>query len=204
MGSGTAGHNYQFFLASLLFVSVLTTPQAGAKALYNAGSTRFVGVHYWFEDSRGQKFADPVAAGIQSKVALHLRSNVAAFLTVWMSDAAHDSVELTSRTSPGPEGKWTGQHVAAGEVFVASGFVVAGPGKDAQRIAIFLGRSQTEQVASFSGAVEKLARIVARKGDDGESVVVREVDRTTPGQIGTYVVNRTGGQTGGEIALQVK
>jgi hypothetical protein len=125
-------------------------------------------------------------------------------LTVWMSDATHDSVELTSRTSPGPEGKWTGQRVNAGEVFVAGGFVVAGPGKDAQRIAIFLGRSQTEQVASFSGAVEKLARIVARKGVDGESVIVREVDRTTPGQIGTYVVHRGGGQTGVEIVLQVK
>jgi hypothetical protein len=91
--------------------------------------------------------------------------------------------------------------VAAGEVFVASGFVVTGPGQNAQRIAIFLGRSQTEQVGSFSGALEKLARIVAR---DGESVIVREVDRTTPGQVGTYVVHRMGGQTGGEIVFQLK
>src|SRR5687767_6983124 len=204
MGSGAASHNCQFFLGLVLFISVLTTPQAGAKALYDTGSTRFVGVRYWLEDSRGQKFVDPAAAGVGSKVALHVSSNVAAFLTVWMSDATHASVELTSRTSPGPEGKWTGQHVNAGEVFVASGFVVAGPGSDAQQIAIFLGRSQTEQVASFSGALEKLARIAARTGDDGKSVIVREVDRTTPEQIGTYVVHRTGGQTGGEIALQVK
>jgi hypothetical protein len=204
MGSGAASHNCQLVLASLLIVSVLTPPQDGARALFDAGSTRFIGVHYWFEDSRGQKFVEPTAAGVGSKVTLHVRSNVRAWLTVWMSDSTHDSVELTSRTSPGPEGRWTGQRVDAGEVFVASGLVVAGPGKDTQRIAIFLGRSQTEQVGNFSGALEKLARIEARKGDKGESVIVREVDRTTPGQIGTHVVHRTGGQTGGEIILQVK
>jgi hypothetical protein len=194
----------QFVVASLLFVSGLTTPQAGAKALFEAGSTRFVGVQHWFEDTRGQKFADPAAVGVGSTVALHVRSNVGAFLAVWMRDATHDSVELTSRTDAGPEGRWTGQRVAAGEVFVTSGSVVAEAGEDAQRLAIFLSRSQTEQVGSFSGALEKLARIAARKGDDGESVIVREVDRTTPGQIGTYVVCRTGDQTGGEIVLQVK
>jgi hypothetical protein len=201
MFAGAVARNFQSVVALLLFVSVLTASQAGAKALFEAGSTSFVGVQYWFEDSRGQKFADPGAAGAGSKVALHVRSNVGAFLTVWMRDTTHDSVELTSRTDAGPEGKWTGQRVAAGEVFVAPGLVVAEPGKDAQRLAIFLGRSQTEQVASFSGALEKLARIVAREGND---VILREVDRTTPGQIGTYVVHRTGGQTGGEIILQVK
>ena len=64
MGSGAASHNWRFFLGSLLLVSVLTPPQAGAKALYDAGSTKFVGLHYWFEDSRGQKFVDPSAAGV--------------------------------------------------------------------------------------------------------------------------------------------
>ena len=196
--------SYQFVVVSLLFVTGLTTPQAGAKSLFEAGSTRFVGVQYWFEDSRGQKFADPDAAGVGSTIALHVRSNVGAFLTVWMRDATHDSVELTSRTDAGPDGRWPGQRVAAGEVFIAPEFVVAGPSQGAPRIAIFLGRSQTEQVASFSDAVEKLARIAARKAADGESVIVREVDRTTPGRVGTYVVQRTGGQTGGEIVLQAK
>jgi hypothetical protein len=201
MYGGAVARNFQFVVAPLLFVSALTASQAGAKALFEAGSTSFVGVQYWFEDSRGQRFADPGAAGAGSKVALHVRSNVGAFLTVWMRDTTYDSVELTSRTDAGPSGEWTGQRVAAGEVFVAPGLVVAEPGKDAQRVAIFLGRSQTEQVVSFSGALEKLARIVAREGND---VILREVDRTTPGQIGTYVVHRTGGQTGGEIILQVK
>jgi hypothetical protein len=204
MGCRAAEQSTQLFLASLLFVSVLTPPQAGAKALFNIGGTGFVGVHYWFEDGGGQKLADPAGASVGSKVTLHVRSNVSAFLTVWMTDSTHDSVELTSRTSPGPDGNWTGQRVGAGEVFVASGFVVAGPGQNAQRIAIFLARSQTEQVISFAGALEKLALIAARKANDGESVIVREIDRSTPGQTGTYVVHRTGGQTGGEIVFQVR
>jgi hypothetical protein len=116
---------------------VLTPTQDGAKALFETGSTRFVGVQYWFEDGVGQKFADPASAGVGAKLALHVRSNVGAFLTVWMRDATHDSVELTSRTDAGPQGKWTGQRVAAGEVFVTSGFVVAGPEQEVQRVAIF-------------------------------------------------------------------
>ena len=55
-------HNCHSFLASLLFVIAVTPPQAGAKALFDAGDIRFVGVHYWFEDSRGQKSADPASA----------------------------------------------------------------------------------------------------------------------------------------------
>jgi hypothetical protein len=35
-------------------------------------------------------------------------------------------------------------------------------------------------------------------------MIVRQVDLTTPEGIGTYVVCRTGDQTGGEIVLQVK
>jgi hypothetical protein len=32
-------------------------------------------------------------------------------------------------------------------------------------------------------------------------VLVREVDGATPGQVGTYVVHRSGGQTGEEFAI---
>jgi hypothetical protein len=166
------------------------------------GGTRYVGVHYWFENSGGEKFADPAAAGIGSRVSLHLRGNVEAFLTVWMSDADHSSVELTSRTDAGPGGRWTGYRLTADTVFVVSHqFVVAPRGKHAERIIIFLARAQSEQVDSFTGAREKLQRIVSRNASDGNSVMVHEPDRTTPGQIGTYVVHRAGGQTGVEILM---
>jgi hypothetical protein len=166
------------------------------------GGTQYVGVHYWFENGRGEKFADPASAGVGSRITLHLRGNVGAFLTVWMSDASHASVELTSRTDAGPEDRWTGYRLAADQAFAVSReFVVASPGADPARVIIFLARSQTEQVDSMLGAREKLQRIAAMKASDGDSVIVREVDRTTRGQIGTYVVHRTGGQTGGEIVM---
>jgi hypothetical protein len=50
----------------------------------------------------------------------------------------------------------------------------------------------------------KLDRIAAGRASDGESVLVREVDRTTPGQVGTYVVHRTGGQPGEELSFAAK
>ena len=164
--------------------------------------TRHVGVHYWFENAAGKKFADPAAAGVGARIKLHLRSNVGAFLTVFMSDATHPSVELTDRTDAGPEGAWPGYRLAADTVFVvAREFVVASPGQDAERAIIFLARSQTEQQVSMAGARERLQWIAERKHADGGSVLVRDVDRTTPGQLGAYVVHRTGGQAGAEIVF---
>jgi hypothetical protein len=211
---------------ALLLASVLAAPAVSARILFydpasgdparaeaapspatgltpvTTGGTQYVGVHYWFENGRGEKFADPAAAGSGSRITLHLRGNVGAFLTVWMSDAGHASVELTSRTDAGPDGRWTGYRLAADDVFVVSReFVVASPGEDAERVIIFLARAQSEQVGSMAGAREKLQRIAARNASDGDSVIVREVDRTTRGQIGTYVVHRAGGQTGGEIVM---
>jgi len=167
-----------------------------------SGGVQHVGVHYWFEDSRGERFADPAAAGAGSRITLHVRGNVGAFLTVWMSDATHASVELTSRTDAGPDGRWTGEGVRADQTVVISReFVVASPAEEPARVIIFVARSQTEQVTSFAGAREKLQRIAARTANDGDSVIVQEVDRMTRGQIGTYVVHRMGGQTAGEIVM---
>jgi hypothetical protein len=160
---------------------------------------RHVGVHYWFEDAAGKKFADPAAAGVGTRIKLHLRGNVAASLSVWMSDATHDSIELTSRTWDGPEG---GYRLARDTVFVvAREFVVAAPGKDAERVIIFLGRSQTEQVDSMALARERLQLQAERKHADGDAVLVHAIDPTTPGQIGAYVVNRNGDQAAVEIVF---
>src|SRR5205823_4680495 len=35
----------------------------------------FVGVHYWFENDRGVKYADPASAGLGARVRMHLRGN---------------------------------------------------------------------------------------------------------------------------------
>jgi hypothetical protein len=163
--------------------------------------TAFVGVHYWFENDRGVKFADPASAGLGAKVRMHLRGNTEAFLTVWISDSTHESLELTTRSDAGPAGRWTGYRQDRDVDYVIAGDFEVAPVERATRIIFLLARSQTEQVDSFSACQEKLQRIASRTASDGESVLVREVDRATPGQIGTYVVNRRGGQAGEEFAI---
>jgi hypothetical protein len=159
--------------------------------------TAFVGVHYWFENDRGVKFADPASAGLGARVRMHLRGNTAAFLTVWMSDSTHKSLELTPRS----DGRWTGYLQDRGLEYVVAGDFEVALVERATRVILLLARSQTEQVDSFSGCQEKLQRIASRTASDGESVLVREVDHATPGQLGTYVVNRSGGQAGEELAI---
>jgi hypothetical protein len=164
---------------------------------------RFVGVHYWFEDNRGERFAEPGAAGLGARVRMHLRGNTQAWLTVWLRDEARDNVELTGRSDAGPEGRWTGYRLDADLPFVIPGEFEITTADRAAHIIFLLARSQTEQVSSFANCREKLDRIAARPARDGEAVLVREVDRTTPGQVGTYVVHREGAQTGEEVSLAV-
>lgn len=176
------------------------SPATGLTPVHTIG-TAFVGVHYWFENDRGVKFADPASAGLGARVRMHLRGNTGAFLTVWMSDSAHKSLGLTPRSDAGPEGRWTGYRQDRDVDYVVAGDFEVAPVERATRIIFLLARSQTEQVDSFSACQEKLQRIVGRTASDGESVLVREVDRATPGQLGTYVVNRSGGQAGEELAI---
>lgn len=176
------------------------SPATGLTPVQTFG-TAFVGVHYWFENDRGIKFADPGGAGLGAKVRMHLRGNTQAFLTVWMSDSTRTSVELTPRSAAGPEGRWTGYRLARDVDYVIAGEFEVKPLEQATRIAFLLARSQTEQVDSFSGCQEKLQRIAGRTTSDSDSMLVREVDRTTPGQVGTYVVHRGGAQTGEEFAI---
>ena len=108
----------------------------------------FVGVHYWFENDRGVKFADPASAGLGARVRMHLRGNTPAFLTVWMSDSTHKSLELTTRSDAGPEGRWTGYRLERDLDYVVNGEFEVAPVERATRIIFLLARSQTEQVAA--------------------------------------------------------
>jgi len=147
------------------------SPATGLTPVQNFG-TAYVGVHYWFENDRGMKFSDPGSAGLGATARMHLRANTQAFLTVWMSDSTHTSVELTPRSDAGPEGRWTGYRLARDLDYVVAGEFQVAPLERATRIVFLLARSQSEQVASFSGCQEKLQRIGGRTALDGESIGV--------------------------------
>ena len=196
--------------AKVLFYSPASGDAASAAALpspvtgltpVGPPGTVFVGLHYWFENDHHEKFVDAGAAAIGSQITLHLRANTPAFLTVWMSDATHASVELTPRTDAGPQGAWSGHRLGRDRDYVVNPDFSVAPQAEAAHVIMFLARSQTEQVDSFQSCRDKLARITQRVASDGASVIAQEVDRTTAGQIGTYVVHRTGGQTGAEIVI---
>jgi hypothetical protein len=176
------------------------SPVTGLTPVQTLGAA-FVGVHYWFENDRGVKFADPASAGLGAKIRMHLRGNTQAFLTIWMSDSTHESVELTARSGAGPEGRWTGYLLDRDLDYVVNRDFEVVPVERATRIIFLLARSQTEQVRSFSACQEKLQRIAGRTLSSGGPVLVREVDLATPGQVGTYVVNRIGAQAGEEFAI---
>jgi hypothetical protein len=130
-----------------------------------------------------------------------LDTRCTAFLTVWTSDSTHKSLELTTRSDAGHEGRWTGYGLDRDLDYVVNNEFEVATVERATRIIFLLARSQTEQVDSFSGCQEKLQRIASGTALDGGSVLVREVDRATPGQIGTYIVHRNGGQAGEEFAI---
>jgi hypothetical protein len=175
-------------------------PASGLTPVQTFG-VAFVGVHYWFEDDRGVKYADPASAGLGARVRMHFRGNTKAFLTVWMSDSTHKSLQLTTRSASAPEGLMSAYRLERDFHYVVARDFEVAPLERATRIIFLMSRSETEQVDSFSACQEKLQRVASRTASDGGSVLVREVDRATPGQVGTYVVNRSGAQAGEEFAL---
>ncbi|HEX5069470.1 MAG TPA: hypothetical protein VFV78_04575 [Vicinamibacterales bacterium] len=173
----------------------------GARTMFETGGVQLVGLHIWFENAAGEAFAEPSAAGAGTRVKMHLRGNAAGFVSVWMADATHESIELTPRTDAGPDGLWTGSRLGVGQEFAVTRDLVVGSGSDITRVVMLLGRSQTGQVGSLAECREKLRRIGVRRAADGGPELVSEIDRTTPGRVGHYVVNRSGNQTGVEIPI---
>jgi hypothetical protein len=97
----------------------------------------------------------------------------------------------------------------AGYLTGQTGTVYAVPGDgqfassgSAKSIIILFSRSETEQANSPASARVRFAAISARKARDGSTMMVRESDDSTLGEVGTYVVNRQGGPLAIEIVLR--
>ena len=88
------------------------------------------------------------------------------------------------------------------EPFVVPGTVRFVPGEQATRLIVVFGRSQTEMAASAERAQQRLSDLGNRLGNDGGPQIVRESDDETPGEIGTYVVNREGMPLATELVLR--
>jgi len=157
---------------------------------------QFVGIHYWFENEHRSKSTDPNHAGADARVRLHIRSNVQGYLTVWSVDDSGKGTDLTPMVGP-----WHGYLLRGDFDYVVSGeFTVPREGS-AARVLIWFARSQTEQAPTAQAAAEDIELRSTEIARDGAPALVRETDKTTPGQIGNYVVHREGAQAGAVILI---
>jgi hypothetical protein len=156
----------------------------------------YVGIHYWFEDSARARFTENQAAAAKGPFTLHIRNNVdEGFLTVWWITAA-----IGTQLTP-VQGRYNGYRVAGRAEYVVPGHVHFTHPDCAGRLIVVFSRSQTEQAADAAHAVRRLETFLSRTTPDGRPQLVRERDSSTPGQVGTYVVNRRGFPVAAEIPL---
>jgi hypothetical protein len=186
-----------------VFLSPGAAAQSSAKALFNgpAGSTAYpfgpVGIHYWFENEQGTRFAQARDAGVGARVRMHIESNIEGFLTVWLTDRSQKAgIQLTPM-----QGQWAGYLMEPRRDYVVPGEITVPAAGSDTRVLVLFARSQTEQVPTAADAREKIRRLSVGMARDGALAIVQETDTSTPGQVGTYVVHRVGAQPGVEIEI---
>jgi hypothetical protein len=160
----------------------------------------FVGIHYWFEDADGRAFSEERAAAVSGSLTLNLRSNVEGFVSVWRMNGVK-STERSQLLYTRLQWEASRVHGEAEESAVRSE-VQFTLDESPKTLIIVFGRSETEQANSPESARNRLQTLSTRTDPDGTRWIVRESDDATPGEIGTYVVNRRGMPLAVEIGLQ--
>lgn len=166
---------------SVVLILAAQVPGETAQSLFRRGSTEYVGIQYWLQTEDGTRVTE-AAAHPNARYELHMRCNVAGFLTVYLIDGA----ELTSMSSP----PYAGLELKAGGWFKAPGTFRLTGGK-AGMVFLF-ARSQSEQVRTADEGLAKLERLRA-------ALVSGTVSEGA--DLGTYVVNSQGNQPAGTIRL---
>jgi hypothetical protein len=155
-----------------------------------------VGIHYWFENDAGARLTEAQAAAAHVALTLHVRSNTDGFLTVWLIKPA-----VGTQLTPAED---RGYPLAVDTEYVVPGHVEFGSGDSAGRLILLYSRSQTEVAKDPAHAGQRLQTFSSRTAPDGLPQLVRGTDSGTPGQVGTYVVNRRGSPIGAEVSLQFR
>jgi hypothetical protein len=153
------------------------------------------GIHYWLETETGIPVAERAASAMAGKFTVHLRNNIGdGFLTVW--DVNGEGRELTPKDEQSSGGgRWSG-HRMSDEVYVVPGVFEFATGESPTHLVIVWARSQSEVAHNAARARERVKDMPAWMP------IVRETDESTPGAIGTYVVNRTSAGVVAEIVFR--
>ena len=173
------------------------SPGAKLRPIDTRGPFLHCGIHYWLETEKGDRVTERTASGMSGKFTLHIRNNVAhGFLTVW--DVSGEGRELTPkdpRHSGG--GRWSGYEMTD-DVYVVPGTFEFTHDESPTHIVIVWARSQTEVAGTAARARQRVVDMPAWMP------IVRESDESTPGEIGTYVMNRTNAGVSAEIVFRAQ
>jgi hypothetical protein len=179
-------------MTHLVFAILLLTGVAqsnGAHSMFRVGDWNNVAIQYWLQAEDGHRLTESQAQP-GTRYSLHLRNNVAGFLTVFLTA---DGTELTTRNGN------AGQLLPPDSEFVAPGTLRLTAEGSLEQVVFLFARSQTEQVATASQALAKLDRLRQRTGAYGPALVTETVGEGP--DVGTYVVNRYGAQPASTIRL---
>jgi hypothetical protein len=144
-----------------------------------------VGIHYWLETARGEPLTEDRAAREGERFTLHIRSNTDGYLSVWLLDSGRQLTPM--------QNQWPGYQLPGGQEYIVPGSFRLARSSESGLVVLF-ARSQTEQVDSAEKARRKLEGLSKATGRAGLLALITETDRATARQVGTYVVNRDGGQ----------
>jgi hypothetical protein len=153
------------------------------------------GIHYWLQTADAAPISETAARVRSGKYSIHIRTNVGSgFLTVW--DVSGPGKELSLRE----DSRWSGFRPGHDE-YVVPGTFEFSPNESAAHVIIVWAWSQSEVGRDPASARRRVGEMSAwhRKGVPS---IIRESDDATPGEIGTYVVNRAGGGVVAEILFR--
>jgi hypothetical protein len=159
----------------------VTKPRTRLRPIRFARPFYHCGIHYWLHTEGGTPITENRARSMPGKFTLHLRNNIAGgFLTVWELTEGRELTPKDDRWSGG--GRWSGI-VMTDEVYTVPD-VFEFSADAAKHVVIVWARSQTEVAHSAARARATVKEMPAWMP------MVSELDESTQGEVGTYVVNR--------------
>jgi len=160
---------------------------------------KYVGIHYWLELEGVGLVTDDRVFRTGNRIKLHVRSNADGYLSLWTLDPSGRGQLLY----PPPGRTGGGNFVKADTDYTHPGFITFKPPAEEERLVVFFSRSSADIPAPTGkgGDAETVATALRPKGEKA-LIFEEETVKQNPDEVGTYVVNRSGGPVMKEIRLK--